>query len=153
MGRLTNSKKIKLLKIEKARAELELEFRRGLITEYDILKLISRNVNYGIRKKDENLSYKNSVLKNIFNCPFLLCDQDFLDINIKKLLPSFLDARYSVEKDMLKYYYDSSFISQEEYNNELEELKFCFYESSKDGKNILKTGHVINVKDNVIRQR
>lgn len=151
MGRLTNSKKIKLLKVERARAILSQEIKVGLITADDILSLISKDINYGLRKRNEKLSYKEAVLKNVFNCPFLLCDQDNLDISIKKLLPNFLSVRYNTEKDILKYYFDNCFLSLEEYNKELDELEFLFYKSTFDGKSILKTGCAVGIKSNIIK--
>ena len=39
MGRLTNTKKVKLLRIEKARLQLAIDIKKGLITEEDIILL------------------------------------------------------------------------------------------------------------------
>ena len=83
----------------------------------------------------------------------MLCDQDILSLSIKKILPIFLDSRYKIEQDELKYQYNEGYITKELYEKELDELKFIFYKSSLDGKNILKTGHVLNVCDNVIRSK
>lgn len=151
MGRLTNSKKIKLLKLEKARLQLSADLKNGLITEEDLIKLGTKDVNYGF--KYGNINYKLSVLKSILNCPSVLCDQDSLSIEFKKILPLFLDARYKIEQDELKYQYSEGYISKEEYEKELDELEFVYYKSSEDGKSILKTGHVLDVKDNIIRTR
>lgn len=151
MGRLTNSKKIKLLRIEKARLQLAIDLRNGLITEEDIIKLGTKDVNYGFKYGKTN--YKLSVLKSIFNCPSILCDQEYLSLSIKKILPLFLDSRYRTEQDELKYQYEEGYISKEEYEKELDELEFVYYKSSLDGKNILKTGHVREVKDNKIKIR
>ena len=65
MGRLTNSKKIKLLKLEKARLQLSADLKNGLITEEDLIKLGTKDVNYGF--KYGNINYKLSVLKSILN--------------------------------------------------------------------------------------
>ena len=151
MGRLTNSKKIKLLKLEKARLQLSADLKNGLITEEDLIKLGTKDVNYGF--KYGNINYKLSVLKSILNCPSVLCDQDSLSIEFKKILPLFLDARYKIEQDELKYQYSEGYIFKEEYEKELDELEFVYYKSSEDGKSILKTGHVLDVKDNIIRTR
>ena len=151
MSRLTNSKKIKLLKIEKARLILSQHLKDNFITEKDIIHLIDKDINYGIRKSKERLSYKESVLKDIFNCPFLLCDQEYLSINIKKLLPVYLDVRYNTEKEMIEYYHNQCFISDEEYKEQLDELEFCYYKSSNDGKNILKTGCAVGISYNIMR--
>ena len=153
MGRLTNAKKIKLLKIEKARIKLAVELKNGLITEEDIILLARKNNSYVFKDGNKKTSYKKIVLKDIFNCPFLLCDQPYLSINIKKILPYFLDARYKTEQDELKYQFDECYISKEEYEKELDELEFVYYKSSNDGKSILKTGHVIDVKSNIIKTR
>lgn len=151
MARLTNSKKIKLLKLEKARLQLSVDLKNGLIKEEDIIKLGTKDANYGF--KYGNINYKLSVLKSIFNCPSVLCDQDSLSIEFKKILPLFLDVRYKIEQDELKYQYEEGYISKEEYDIQLDELEFVYYKSSNDGKSILKTGHVVDVKDNIIRTR
>lgn len=153
MGRLTNDKKIKLLRIEKSRAILANELKIGLIKEEDILNLLKCDVDYGLRKKGEKLNYKQSLLKDIFNCPFLLCDQTILSLDIKKILPLFINTRYDIEKKSIEDYYKSGYINKEEYEKEIDELNFCFYNSSNDGKSILKTGCVLGVKDNITRTR
>ena len=153
MAGLSNSKKQKLLIIEKARYILAQDLINGVITEKDIIYLIGKNINFGLKNCHQKLNYKNSVLREIFTCPFLLCDQQNLSIEIKKLLPFFLDARYNVEKDMLDFYYNNGYINELEYKKELDELLFVYYKSSEDGKSIFKTGHVSCVKDNIIRTR
>ena len=153
MSKLTNSKKIKLLEIEKARLELALNLKNGLITEEDIILLGRKNIEYIFKYTNSNSNYKKSVLRNILSCPFLLCDQDILSLSVKKVLPIFLDSRYKMEQDELKYQYKEGYISKEEYEKQLDELEFLYYKSSDDGKNILKTGHVSNVKDNIIKTR
>ena len=113
MSGLTNSKKIKLLRIEKARLELAVNLKNKLITEEDILSLGHKNINYGINKSKIKLGYKQAVLRSIFNCPFVLCDQDNLNLCIKKILPIFLKSRYKVEEEELKYQYNEGYISKE----------------------------------------
>ena len=153
MSRLTNSKKIKLLSIEKARIQLAIDMKNGLITEDDIILLGHKNIEYIFKYTNKPSNYKKSVIRNILSCPFLLCDQDILSLSIKKILPIFLDSRYKIEQDELKYQYKEGYITKEEYEKELDELEFIYYKSSNDGKNILKTGHVSNVKDNIIKIR
>ena len=148
MGRLTNKKKILLLKIQKARHELEVNLKNNFITDEEIFNLIHKNINFGINKT--NYNYKESCLKNIFTCPFLLCDQKYLSSKVINILPIFLDVRYKEEQEQLLYQYNNGYISKEEYENFLDELEFIYYKSSLDGKNILKTGYV---NDNVIKVR
>lgn len=145
MGRLTNSKKEKLIRIETARHTLDKHLETGFITEEDIIFLASRDINYGLKKNNKKHNYKSSVLRDIFNCPFLLCDQKNLSIEMKKVLPMFLKARYETEKEMLNFYLKEAYISKEEYEIELDELDFVYYKSSNDGKNIQKTGSAIGV--------
>lgn len=149
MGRLTNSKKIKLLRIEKARLSLSVYLKNGFINEEDIILLGHKNFDYCFRYGNKRISYKQTILKNIFNCPFLLCDQDSLSLNFKKILPLFLDSRYKTEQDELKYQFNEGYISEEQYEKELDELEFVYYKSSNDGKNILKTGNAIGVINKV----
>ena len=153
MSRLTNKQKKKLLKIEKARLDLSICLEKGLITEKDIISLGRKDVEYIFKYSDRTSNYNKSVLRNILSCPFLLCDQDNLSLNVKQILPFFLGSRYKIEQEELKLQYEEGFISKEEYEKELEELLFIYYKSSNDGINILKTGHVCDVKDNKIKVR
>ena len=148
MGRLSNSKKIKLLRIEKERILLASELKRGAINESDILYVINKNVNFGLRKKGEKLSFKKALLKQIMNCPFLLFDQPLLSDKMKEILPYIVEARYNIEKDTLEYYFMNSFINEEEYKKELDELEFCYYKTSTEGKNLLKFGNINGINSN-----
>lgn len=58
MGRISNSKKIKLLRIEKARFELGRELQTQFINEADIMYMLSKDVNYGVHKKQKVLDIK-----------------------------------------------------------------------------------------------
>lgn len=137
MGRLTNSKRLKLLKITKAKLIISELLLNGLIKEEDIIKLFSQNLDYGFRKNKERLSYKEKILKEIFNSPFVLLDQQNLSARVKYLLPYFLEARYDMEKNTIDYYLEKAYMSEEEYTKEIDELEFCYYRSSNDGKKIL----------------
>lgn len=150
---LTEIKKIKLLQIEKARILLNIELENGVITEKDLINLLSERADYGFIKKDEFNSYKKRILKDIFNSPFLLCDQENISIRVKKLLPIFLKCRYDMEIDQLNYMYNECYINEEEFEKEKKLIKFYYYQSSTDGKSILKTGHVNNVLNNIIRTK
>lgn len=150
---ITEKKKLKLLQIEKARYILNIELENGVITEKDIMSLISVNKNFGIRKGKSQYSYKHTVLMSIFNCPFVLCDQPILSLEIKKILPIFLDARYNTELDELNLCYKQGYINDKELEEETKLLKFCYYGSSNDGKSILKNGHVDNVLDSKVKVR
>lgn len=134
-------RQINLTRINNKRNELSLALQTGLITEEDIINLLKKDINYGIRNFRTYQGTKNQMLKNIFNCPFLLCDQDMLSNEIKMILPHLLSSRYNTEKDVLKVYLEQAFIDENEYEEELDNLKFFYYESSNDGKCILETGH------------
>ena len=150
---LTKEKKLKLLQIEKARFILDSELDNDFITEQDIIDLLSVNSNYGIKSNNIKYSYKQSLLKSIFNSPFVLCDQNKVSISVKKILPLFLNCRYEMEIEQLNYLKQNGYFNEEEYQKEKDLIKFCYYESSIDGKNILKTGHVVGVLDNKIKVR
>lgn len=132
----------KLIKINEKRNEISLALQSGLITEQDIINLLRKDINYGLRTVNALQNSKIAMLKNIFNCPFLLCDQEMLSVEIKRLLPYFLSSRYETEKETLHVYLEQTFIDENEYNEELDNLKFFYYESSNDGKCILETGNV-----------
>lgn len=150
---LTDKKKINLVRIESARHSLNTYFENGFITEEDILHLLKVKSDYGFKYKDRKQSYKLNVLRDIFNSPFILCDQDNLSLNIKQLLPLILKSRYDREIDELKYMLENGYINKEEYIEEEKLLKYNYYGSSKDGKSILKNGHVDNLLDNKIKVR
>lgn len=143
MGNISNDRKKLLLKIEKARLILGKDLKNGVINEADIFNLINKDSSYMLDRK--RLHYKESVLRNIYNCPFLLCDQN-ISIELKKILPLFLDARFNMEKDYITYNYNHGYITEEEFKEQLEEFEFIYYKSSNDGKNILKTGKVLGIK-------
>ena len=98
---LTEIKKENLKRIKYARKILNLELENGLITEDDVLSLLNKRNDYGFRNKGKTQSYKQSVLRDIFNSPFILCDQENLSLNIKQLLPLFLNCRYQMEIEEL----------------------------------------------------
>lgn len=150
---LTDKKKINLARIETARHTLNIYLENGFITEEDILHLLKVKSDYGFKYKDRKHSYKSSVLRDIFNSPFILCDQDCLSLNIKQLLPIILKTRYDKEIDELKYMLENGYINKEESIEAEKLLKYNYYGSSKDGKSILKNGHVDNLLDNKIKVR
>lgn len=137
MNKLNNEKKINLLKIEKARVILDADLRNGLITEKDIVGLLKVDSDYGHTKQGK-LSYKESALKQIYNCPFLLCDQVHLSCRVSSILPIFLNIRYDMELDELDELLETEQISFDEYMDAKEMLKFCYYWSSKEGKEIME---------------
>lgn len=153
MGRLTNEKKSKLLKIETERTILSMHLENNFIEEGDLINLLKVNYDYGFPNLNQKNSYKLKILRNIFNCPFLLCDQKNLSIEMKKVLPIFLGCRYAMEKEELESQYKLGYLNKEELEKELDMLDFCYYKSSFDGKNILKEGHVKDVSGNMLRYR
>ena len=138
----------KLLEIEKQRILIGYSLYSNEITDDDIMGLINVDKNYGLSKSN---SYKEKLLKTIYNSPFLLCDQPNLGINAKKILPAFLFIIYNAQIEELKYYYEQGQYSKKEFEEEKDLIEFMYYKSSNDGRQILKTGHVENVIDNVIR--
>ena len=150
MKELTKEQELLLLRIEKARVILAGDLERGYITTRDIIRCISKDDNYRL---SNNHDHRDNIIKNIINSPFILCDQDNLDIEIKKLLPNILKVRYDSEIEELYALYDNGDISDDELINGKEMLKFCYYESSTDGKQIFKNGKVKSVVNNRIRCR
>jgi hypothetical protein len=142
MKNLTREVQQKLFNVEKKRIELSRMMELGMITDEDILNLIKLDVNYGLRINRTEDNPKKLMLKNIFNCPFLLCDQKNLSNNIKMVLPYLLNARYNVEKNNLKIYLEQNLIDDVEYENTMDELNFFYYESTHDGKSILENNYV-----------
>ena len=147
MGRLTNEIKKNLYDIEKARIDLSIYLKNGFITDDDIIGLNNVDYNYGL-KKDKDI--KEQKLRLIYACPFLLCDQEFASGNIKKLLPALLEYRYNMELRELQDEYELGFFSIKELNEQKKKLKYIYYNSTVDGKNILKTGNCKGIKNKVL---
>ena len=137
-----------LKRIQLLRFKLNKEIENGLISEDDIISVIKGNINYIFCKDKKVQSYKQKVLKDIYNCPFLLCDQNNVSLKIKKLLPLFLNMRYLKEIEEIEYLLKSSYINNKEYEELISITKFTYFESSIDGKNILENGQVDNVIGN-----
>lgn len=135
-------KKEMIIRIEKARFILGNELKNGFITRQDILKCINFDNNKRLRNERD---YKQKVLNDIANSPFILCDQEYLDIGIKKLLPTILKERFDTEVEQLYEQLDLGYITEEELLETKEMLKFCYYRTSEEGKNILKRGKVKNM--------
>lgn len=140
-----------LKRIQLLRFKLNKEIENGLISEDDIISVIKGNINYIFCKDKKVQSYKQKVLKDIYNCPFLLCDQNNVSLKIKKLLPLFLNMRYLKEIEEIEYLLKSSYINNKEYEELISITKFTYFESSIDGKNILENGQVDNVISNELK--
>lgn len=137
-----------LKKIQLLRFKLNKELENGLVSEDDIIFLMNNNKGYIYCKNKELQSYKQKVLKDIYNCPFLLCDQNNVSLKIKKLLPLFLHMRYLKEIEEIEFLLKSSYINNKEYEELIKITRFTYFESSIDGKNILENGQVDNVISN-----
>lgn len=148
MDRLSKKEEITLLKVEKQRAIISKYLFNGLITDKDIISLVNVKSDYGITYDINEISEKEKVLKLIYNFPYLLCDQKKLSLEVKKILPLFLHCRYNMEKDEIEYLYNLGEYSKKEYKDIIKMLRFIYYKTSKDGKEILKTGHAKKIKDN-----
>ena len=142
-------RKLISLKVAAARIKVAGEIERGTITEKDLVWLMNQDSNFGLEKE---LNAKQKLLQEIFNSPFLLCDQPALSLTLKKLLPSILGVRYSHEVEELKQMRNLGYISKEELKEKRDLLKFSYYYTSEEGSYILRRGHVKNVVDNVIRE-
>ena len=152
MENLTKNRQENLNRLSKVRKQVSDALQSGLLTDADIINIVGKDANYGIRNISAHQNLKGMMLKNIFNCPFLLCDQEYLSAQIKELLPHLLKARYNTEKDTLNCYLEQCFIDESEYKQELEDLEFYFYKSSNDGINIIETGHVANQENVLVKK-
>lgn len=136
-----------LERIDRARILLDQNLECGLITDEDIFGLLKKDKNYTLNKTKK---YKEILLKQIISSPFVLCDQKRLSLEVKRLLPIILETRCQDEVEELEKQNELGFINDDELKEELEMLKFVYYLSSEDGREILKTGHVKNVKSKVL---
>lgn len=132
-------RKIIFQKVAFARLNLAEEIKRGVITEEDIIGLMSQDCSFGLEKQ---LKFKKKLLGEIFNSPFLLCDQPYLSEKIKKLLPTILRTRYEFEIEELYYLEGAGYISTDELIDKKAMLKFCYYETSIEASEIFHSGYV-----------
>ena len=144
MNSIFRKKQLLLLKVQSVRLKLGQNIFDGNITVDDIVWLYQKNNNFGL---EEVSTEKEKLLQEIFNCPFLLCDQDFLDPSIKEKLPEILRSRYSAEIQELKYFYNNGDITKEEYQEQRDLIKYSYYYTSEEGQYILRRGH--NIKNAV----
>ena len=143
------NRNLKQMCIDKERYRLETYLKKGLITEKDIVFLMSQKPSFSISFNDKKYSDKELYLKKIYRHPYLLCDQDISE-NIKKLLPYFINSLYVLELNELINKLNNHELTKEEYYFRLENLNFCMYESSEDGKNIKKNGKCVGINENVL---
>lgn len=83
----------------------------------------------------------------------MLCDQESVSEEIKQILPLFLNYRYNIEIKELDNLYNQGYINKKEYYKQKDLIKFYYFLSSKEGKEILKYGRIQNITDNVIRYK
>lgn len=150
--KIQKERRIKLIGIEIDRLNIKKYLEDEYITDEDILALSNIDKNYGVLSNQKS-DCKTTILKHIYNCPFLLCDQEGVSVEIKQILPLFLNYRYSIEIKELDNLYKQGYINQKEYYKQKDLIKFYYYLSSKDGKEILKYGRIQNITDNVIRYK
>ena len=134
--KISNEDRINLLRIEEAKLILSNYLSKGIIKDKDLINLFNESDDYGISNNKKN-SKKERMLKQVFNCPFLLCNQENLSKQVKELFPIFLQRRYNMELEELGYLLNNDSISYDEYLNRKKSLKLYYYLSSKDGEKIL----------------
>ena len=139
------------LKIDKQRYYLEELLKSGKIDEKMLVNLMNQDSSFGVPYSGEKLTLEKEALREIYNAPFLLCDQEYLSDNIKKLLPIFLDNFYKRNREGFKKQYDDGDITGNEYARRVKLLKYITYESSGDGKNIKMNGMCLGVNDYVLK--
>lgn len=149
MEDIFKERRLMALKIQSARLRVERELSEGTITTEDLVCLVNQSSDYGIAKVSTT---KEKLLQELFNSPFLLCDQDMLDWDVKQILPNILRSRYSMEMKELKQLCKLGFITKEELKRKGDLVRYCYYYTSEEGQYILRRGHVKNVKDNVIKE-
>lgn len=147
MNDLEARKEENLERINKAREILDMNLECNLISSENIISLLKKDKEYAFSRPKNN---KDRFLKQIIISPFILCDQKRLSLEVKKLLPIILETRCQDEVEELEKQNELGFIDDGELKEELEILKFVYYLSSEDGREILRTGHVKNVKSKVL---
>ena len=146
---MTNELIVMFVRIDRDRYKLEQILQKNIITDDDIFSLLRKNALYGFIKP-KNKDIKDYWLKQIFNAPYLLCDQNVSD-NVKKILPLLLEKIFIYNKEDLDNKYKNKYITKQEYLNSIEFLNQVFYNSSEDGKSIINTGFALGISDNVLK--
>lgn len=139
-----DKKRIVGLKIQAARLRIRVELSNGTFSNEDLMSLLQQHVNFGV---DKNLTYEEKLLQEIYNCPFLLCDQPSLDESIREVLPTLLQNRYNIEVQELKNQRSLGYLTKEQLQEEREMLKYCYFYTSQEGEQILRRGYVKQKKD------
>jgi len=144
MDNIFEQKRLLSLKIKIARLKIGKKLLLGEITLDDLVGLYQNKNNYGL---EQVTTKKEKQLQEIFNCPFLLCDQDCLDWSFKKELPKILSIRYGAELGELRYCYTAGYITKEEYKEQRDLIKYSYYYTSEEGQYILRSGHMKNISE------
>ena len=129
-------KKLVLKNLQKERNEISRLLESGELTKTQLLTLFSFPSEYGLNPNVG--SYGSKVKKEIYNSPFLLCDQEHLNPKVRGPLEVFLNDRYVQELEELSCLFNDSQIGVDEYLEQCDFMKFCYYESSSDGQKILE---------------
>jgi len=137
------------LRIQSARLRFSEEIANDEITTEDIVWLLKQNSSFGTEQVSDS---KQKILREIFNSPFLLCDQPQLDTSIRELLPNILETRYVQEVEELKQMRNLGYIDKEEEKGQKQLLKFCYYYTSEEGQYILRRKHVKNSVNDTIEK-
>lgn len=145
MKTIFNKKRNMGLKIQAARLRIGVELTRGTISNEDLISLLDENINFGLGK---SLTREEKLLQEIYNCPFLLCDQPCLDLSVKEVLLTLLQKRYNVEVQELKDQRSHGHLTKEQVQEARDMLKYCYFYTSQDGEQILRRGSVKTLKDN-----
>ena len=137
LNSIKNQKLVNLLKIEQYRYGIENAIKANVLSNEDILGLLNVDINYGLdinRCRDN----KERMMKTIYNAPFILCDIDLFDKNMKQVIYSLLKYRYEIELKEINYDLNKCYISEEEYNEKIEMLIYNYFYSSEEGKSFFE---------------
>ena len=125
-------KLVNSVRFERYRYIIENLIKKNKLTNEDIIGLLNVDINYGLYF-DKNTSSKDRILKTIYNAPFILCDINLFDKNMKQVIYSLLKYRYEQEINELNYDLEHVYINEDEYNDRLEMINFNYFYSSKEG--------------------
>lgn len=103
--------------------------------------------NTWIREKSEK-NFKNHCLNYIYENPYIMFDLNF-NREINEILPFAILHKYEQDEKELKIAFLSNKLTKEEYDLELERLKFSYFESSNQGNEIGKKFNIIKQPFNV----
>lgn len=127
-----------IIKLKSERAFISGMLENNELPKIQLLMLFNFPSEYGLKGFENKASLRSKVYKQIYNSPFLLCDQEHLNPSVKGPFEKFLNNRYVQELEEAYAMFNSGELSIDEYLDACNDLEFCYYKTSEEGEKILE---------------